>query len=304
MHSRLNSISKPFFNLEAGSPFNPASPRSVSPNLAGNDPFHRRFLSKFLEDIDPSSVDLISIYMCFLTGLTASPSFAACFVWCGFQTGNAAQLGLAIAKIFTSDEHKTIGFQKLDQQALTSLLTFLMGAVVGQLGNRVGGRKRIWLIGATLGQMLLMMAAALAAHFCGESGLSDSRGDPSWITPIGMAALGFLSAAMGLQGAVGTACQKLGTPLGTTVPLTSTWIDLFNDPFLFSIKHIHTRDVRALGCFALVLGAVISRAILGAIGQASTIAVVIGFRAILAAWWFWLPNAPLSEEVLHEVGKA
>lgn len=111
--------------------------------------------------------------MCFLTGLTASPSFAACFVWCGFQTGNAAQLGLAIAKIFTSDEHKTIGFQKMDQQALTSLLTFLMGAVVGQLGNRVGGRKRIWLIGATLGQMLLMMAAALAAHFCGESGLSE-----------------------------------------------------------------------------------------------------------------------------------
>lgn len=173
MHSRLNSISKPFFNLEAGSPFNPASPRSVSPTLAGNDPFHRRFLSKFLADIDPSSVDLISIYMCFLTGLTASPSFAACFVWCGFQTGNAAQLGLAIAKIFTSDEHKTIGFQKMDQQALTSLLTFLMGAVVGQLGNRVGGRKRIWLIGATLGQMLLMMAAALAAHFCGESGLSE-----------------------------------------------------------------------------------------------------------------------------------
>lgn len=88
------------------------------------------------------------------------------------------------------------------------------------------------------------------------------------------------------------------------IDLCLQWIDLFNDPFLFSIKHIRTRDVRALGCFALVLGAVISRAILGAIGQASTIAVVIGFRAILAAWWFWLPNAPLSVEVLHEVGKA
>lgn len=198
------SISKSLFDLEAGSPFNPASPRSVSPTLAANDPFHRRFLSKLFADINPSSVDLVSIYMCFLTGLTASPSFAACFVWCGFQTGNAAQLGLAIAKIFTPDEHKTFGFQKMDQQALTNLLTFLMGAIVGQLGNIMGGRKRIWLLGATLGQMLLMMAAALAAHFCGESGLSDSRGDPSWVTPTGMAALGFLSAAMGLQGAMGT----------------------------------------------------------------------------------------------------
>ncbi|OWZ77907.1 hypothetical protein C366_03506 [Cryptococcus neoformans Tu401-1] len=203
MYGRLNSISKSLFDLEAGSPFNPASPRSVSPTLAANDPFHRRFLSKLFAEINPSSVDLVSIYMCFLTGLTASPSFAACFVWCGFQTGNAAQLGLAIAKIFTPDEHKTFGFQKMDQQALTSLLTFLMGAIVGQLGNIMRGRKRIWLLGATLGQMLLMMAAALAAHFCGESGLSDSRGDPSWVTPTGMAALGFLSAAMGLQGAMG-----------------------------------------------------------------------------------------------------
>lgn len=145
----------------------------MSPTLAANDPFHRRFLSKLFAEINPSSVDLVSIYMCFLTGLTASPSFAACFVWCGFQTGNAAQLGLAIAKIFTPDEHKTFGFQKMDQQALTSLLTFLMGAIVGQLGNIMRGRKRIWLLGATLGQMLLMMTAALAAHFCGESGLSE-----------------------------------------------------------------------------------------------------------------------------------
>lgn len=62
----------------------------MSPTLAAKDPFHRRLFSKFSADINPSSVDLVSIYMCFLTGLTASPSFAACFVWCGFQTGNAA----------------------------------------------------------------------------------------------------------------------------------------------------------------------------------------------------------------------
>lgn len=61
--------------------------------------------------------------------------------------------------------------------------------------------------------------------------------------------------------------------------------------------------MRSLGCFALILGAIISRAILGAIGQALTIAVVIGFRAVLAVWWFWLPDAPLSEEVIQEAAK-
>ncbi|WVN86892.1 uncharacterized protein L203_102066 [Cryptococcus depauperatus CBS 7841] len=253
--------------------------RSVSPTLTGRIPFHRRVWSKLVADIDPGSVHVVSVYMSFLTGLTAAPSFAACFVWCGFQTGNAAQLGLAIARLFTPDHQKTFSFQKMDQQALTSLLSFISGTLLGQIGNRVGGRRRAWLVGSTMGTMLLMMAATLAAHLSGEDGLANGRGDPSWKTPVGMTALGFLSAAMGLQGAIGT------------------WIDLFNDPFLFAFKHVHTRDIRAFGCFALILGALISRVLLGILGSIETIGIVIGFRAVLAVWWFLLPDAPFSEEV-------
>lgn len=42
-----------------------------------------------------------------------------------------------------------------------------------------------------------------------SSPYGSSRGDPSWVTPTGMAALGFLSAAMGLQGAMGTVSHFL-----------------------------------------------------------------------------------------------
>ncbi|WVQ79306.1 hypothetical protein IAT38_001403 [Cryptococcus sp. DSM 104549] len=295
MHGRHDSISKPLFDIEAQSPTaticsptTPPTPRSPSPTLADRPvPTHRRFASHLRSNIHPSSVALPSIYLCFLTGLTASPSFAACFIWCGFQTGNAAQLGLAVARIWAPHGQRTFGFRKMDQQALVSLICFFMGAVVGQVGNVVGGRRRAWLSGATLGQMVLMAAGALAAHYSGETGLANERGDPSWATPIGMTALAFLSATMGLQGAVGC---KLGTPLGTTVPLTSTWIDIFNDPFLFALRRVHTRDTRIIGAFALIFGAMVSRFLLSEIGSAPTIAVVIGFRAVLLVWWHLLPG--------------
>ncbi|WWD04285.1 hypothetical protein V865_002354 [Kwoniella europaea PYCC6329] len=298
MYDRLESISKSpsTWHIDIEPANTPPSPgtRSPSPTLTDQrKPIHRRFLSHLQEDISNGSVTYPSIYMCFLTGLTAAPSFAACFVWCGFQTGNAAQLGLALARTFTPDHQRTFGFQKMDQQALVSLLTFFMGSSLGQIGNKVGGKKRYWLIIATLVQMLLMMSAALVGHFSGESGLADGRGDPSWVTPMGMTTLAFLSATMGLQGAVGL---RLGSPMATTVPLTSTWIDIFNDPFLFALRAVRTRDIRSAGALSLIFGAFVSRAILGVIGSAGTIGVVIGFRAVLLGWWFFLPSDELTVE--------
>ncbi|WVF68413.1 hypothetical protein IAT40_003178 [Kwoniella sp. CBS 6097] len=273
----------------------PDDTRSPSPTLTDKTPYHRRVYSHLMTDISPNHVSYISIYLCFLTGLTSAPSFAACFVWCGFQTGNAAQLGLALARSFAPHGQRSFGFLKMDQQALVSLLSFLVGTSLGQFGNWVGGKKRVWLMGATLGQMVFMAAAALAAHFSGESGFADGRGQPSWDTAKGMVALAFLSATMGLQGAVGC---RLGSPLASTVPLTSTWIDIFNDPFLFALRPVRTRDLRFAGAIALMFGAFVSRAILGVIGSAPTIAVVIGFRAIQLVWWNLLPDAPFSEEVV------
>jgi len=79
-----------------------------------------------------------------------------------------AQLGLAIARTFSSRDTRTYGFQRPDQQALCSLLTFLMGTSLGRIGDKIGAKKRLWLVMASFTQALLAMAAALTAHYSGE----------------------------------------------------------------------------------------------------------------------------------------
>ncbi|KAK8849565.1 hypothetical protein IAR55_004900 [Kwoniella newhampshirensis] len=279
--------------------------RSPSPTLLNvsssrTPSVSRRFLNQLSRSIDTTSkaTHAIAIYSCFLTGLTAAPSFAACYVWCGFQTGNAAQLGLAIARTWTPGADD--GFQIFDRQALVSLLSFLCGATLGQIGNKVGGRRRCWLVGATMGMMTFMLGAALAAHFSGENGIATGRGDPSWVTPTGMLALALSSVTMGLQGAVGC---RLGSPLGCTVPLTSTWVDIFNDPFLFALKHVRTRDVRLMGAFSLIFGACVSRCLMILMGTPGTMGVIVGFRAIQGVWWIFAPDEPRKEDQFGGEGR-
>lgn len=128
---------------------------------------------KLATPIDATACIPISLYACFLTGFTSSPSFSACYIWCGFQTGNLAQLGLALARTFAPiDEYRTYGIQKPDQQALVSLFSFIIGATLGRFGDAVGAKTRRWLVGATGLQVLLSAAAALTAHYSGESGIA------------------------------------------------------------------------------------------------------------------------------------
>jgi len=48
------------------------------------------------------------------------------------------------------------------------LITFLMGTSLGRIGDKVGPKKRKWLVSATFVQALLAMAAALSTHYSGE----------------------------------------------------------------------------------------------------------------------------------------
>jgi uncharacterized membrane protein YoaK (UPF0700 family) len=93
-------------------------------------------------------------------------------VWCGFQTGNVAQLGLAVARTFAPQNIRTSGFTRPDQQAFCSLLTFLIGTSLGRFGDKIGAKKKKWLVTATFIQALLAMAAALCTHYSGESNVA------------------------------------------------------------------------------------------------------------------------------------
>lgn len=80
------------------------------------------------------------------------------------------QLGLAVARLFATSD-KT--FHKPDQQALTSLLSFIVGTSLGRFGVRIGAQRRTWLIGSTFLTALLCMAASLCAHFSGEESVAE-----------------------------------------------------------------------------------------------------------------------------------
>ena len=104
-------------------------------------------------------------------------------------------------------------FHIADRQALTSLITFNMGAFVGRLWDRIGAQKRIWLITGTFLQALLTMAAAVTLYKSGQDSVSDQRAFPTWTNALSYVALGFMSASLGVQG---IQAKRLNTQFTTT----------------------------------------------------------------------------------------
>lgn len=100
-----------------------------------------------------------------------------------------------------------------DRQALVSLITFLGGASLGRIGDKIGNNKRLWLILGTLIQTLFTMAAALTIWKSNEGAIAEVRGDPAWTNALSFIALGFASASIGLQGIMG---KRVNSQFATT----------------------------------------------------------------------------------------
>ncbi|KAG6910734.1 hypothetical protein DXG01_008266 [Tephrocybe rancida] len=251
------------------------------------------FWSYLNSEVDPAQSTGPLAAFCFMTGYIDVISFSAIFVWCGFQTGNFAQLALALARLFEGPRaFRDMTFHRADQQALCSLISFNLGASVGRLGDRVGPLKRTWLITGTVIQALLTMAAALTIWKSGEFSIADERADPSWTNALSFVALAFMSASLGVQGVLG---KRLNTQFGTTIVLTTVWVELVSDPRLFKLRQkVVSRDHKLLAAVALFLGAFIGRALLGKIGAAGTLGIAVGFRILIAISWIFIAGKPTS----------
>ncbi|KAM6498753.1 Protein of unknown function (DUF1275) domain containing protein [Amanita muscaria] len=239
-----------------------------------------------MSEVDPAMCTGPLAAFAFMTGFVDVVSFSAIFVWCGFQTGNFAQLAIAIARLFESQHDLT--FHLADQQALVSLITFNAGAFLGRIGDRIGHHRRLWLMLGTLIQALLLMVASICLWKSGQGGVADARANPSWTNGLTFVALGFMSASLGLQGVLG---KRLNTQFGTTIVLTTIWVEITNDPGLFNIKRsVKTRDHRLIAAGSLFLGAFIGRAILGKAGSPAALAVGVGLRVIISLGWLLVPG--------------
>lgn len=84
--------------------------------------------------------------------------------------------------------------------------------------------------------------------------------------------------------------QRLNTQFATAVVLTTVWVELANDPFLFALRRVNTRDHKAMSILAVFLGAFISKALVDKIGSAGTLGIAAGLRFIGAWAWLFVPS--------------
>jgi hypothetical protein len=236
------------------------------------------------------------------------PSFSflqTILIRCSLLAGNTIQLAIAIARLFSVP--RDTSFHIADRQALCSLLTFLLGAFLGRIGDHVGCRKRYWIVSATLLQAGFSLGAALTSHYGGQSSFANTRGDPSWNNVLGFCSIGFVSASLGLQANIGT---RLGTQFATYVPLfrslgaflritsvirtvvlTTIWVQLMGDPKLFDVRHlVKTRDLKILAIVALIIGGFVSRALIDKIGASTTLGIGAAMRVLIALSWLFVPS--------------
>jgi hypothetical protein len=93
-------------------------------------------------------------------------------------TGILYQLSLTLARLFSgSPGHRDLTFHRADQQALTSLISFNLGASIGRFGDKMGAISRLWLVSGTFLQALFTMTASIAIWKSGQPGVAVSRLD-------------------------------------------------------------------------------------------------------------------------------
>ncbi|KIJ35264.1 hypothetical protein M422DRAFT_180927 [Sphaerobolus stellatus SS14] len=241
----------------------------------------QRLTAHLSTEIEPTQAHVPLALYCFMTGFVDAITFTAVSVWCGFQTGNTIELSLALARTFDIKSAPGPSFRLIDKQSLTSITTFLFGAFLGRIGDKLGNKTRRWLVLGTFIQTLFTMAAAILLWKNNQS--SFGALGPTWTKPEGFAALGFASASMGLQGIMG---KRVNTQFATTIVLTTVWCELMADPKLFSRKLVKTRDLKIVAVSALFIGGFVGRALLDKLGDAGALGVGTGIRFIITLTWF------------------
>lgn len=121
---------------------------------------------------------------------------------------------MALARLFEGPlGQRDQTFHNADQLALTSLISFALGASLGRIGDKMGCKTRAWLMLGTFLQSLFTMAAALTLWKSDSASIADNRGDVLWTNVLSFVTIVFMSASLGLQGIMG---KRVNTQFTTT----------------------------------------------------------------------------------------
>ncbi|KAJ3532243.1 hypothetical protein NMY22_g7826 [Coprinellus aureogranulatus] len=254
-----------------------SSSSSIQGVSRADDSLYQRVKRCLNSEVDSQNVTPPLLGYLFMAGYIDAISFSAIFVWCGFQTGNFAQVSLAIARsiesLYTHPSPHLLNtlaeLPKQDRASLCSLLAFVFGLLTfGRIGDRRGECAYVHLLenpesGEGRWKALLM---GNTLYFVG---------------------IACLSMSLGVQGIM---ARRLGTQFSTTIVLTAVFVELFADPSLFRPTPVRSRDQKWLAVLALFLGVVVGRLVLGQLGTAHTIGVGVLVRLVIAGSWLAVPS--------------
>ncbi|KAI6104136.1 hypothetical protein F5141DRAFT_1127376 [Pisolithus sp. B1] len=302
-HANMSSVPQPKEKDNLPPPVVQTGPRDSSDAENGTYSLKMNNLKELLmREIDGSRASAPLTAYCFMTGFMYVPTLSALrshlspyvllhFVRSDVPDDCADQLALALARLFNGAHDYS--FHIADRQALCSVLSFIFGAFIGRLGDKIGCKTRLWMTLGTFIQALFTMAAAIAIWKSGQPSVSDSRDDPAWGNVASFVCVGFMSASMGLQGIMG---KRLNTQFTTTVVLTTTWCELMTEPQLFHFRRlVRSRDHKVMAILFLFIGGFTGRAILDKIGSAGTLGVGAGVRFLITLSWLFVPVKKTSK---------
>lgn len=174
------------------------------------------------------------------TGIMDATTFTDYHVFVSNQTGNTALL--AVGALHISGD-----IVKLQNVGISLGLFIAGGMILGQLGNALGPRRRLWLVATNMLQTaLVVVATILRWKFMTIDGTSGS-----------LVVLSLLAFASGAQIAV---ARTVNVPEITTAMVTSAYIDLIVDPGILASEN-RPRNRRFFFICCLLFGSFI-----GAIG--------------------------------------
>ncbi|EIN09328.1 hypothetical protein PUNSTDRAFT_102837 [Punctularia strigosozonata HHB-11173 SS5] len=266
-------------------------PRYTDPEVQERKSRFADLKEYLMSEVNPELCSYPLAGFTFMTGYIDAVTFSAVGLWCGYQTGNSAQLAIAIARLFQvqPDGSYDLTFHMHDRLALASLITFCLGAIVGRMGDKLGPKTRLWLMLGTFIQGLMTMAAAIAIWKSGQPSFEGVNGAPAWTNPAAFVSVGFMSASFGLQGIM---AKRLNTSFTTTLVLTTAWCELVADP-----KHRRTVFVKKISAIvSLLIGVFVGRSILQVTDASVTLGIGCGVRVFFALVWFFAPAKRLPSK--------
>lgn len=210
----------------------PTSGRSTAPSST----WSRKTFRLTGEISNDLILDLELMALALATGIMDATTFSDYHVFVSNQTGNTALLAVGALGIGGSDV-------KLPNVGVSLGVFIAGGFVLGQIGNALGPRRRLWLIATNLFQTVLVgVATALRWRYATADG-----------TPGALGVLALLAFASGGQIAV---ARKVNVPEITTAMVTSAYIDLIIDSRLID-QHNRPRNRRFFFICMLLLGSFI-----------------------------------------------